>query len=110
MATLKWYGDKVVSDTIKKARKAYQRAAENLLTEANETVPHDEGFLEGSGFASSNDKGKVLSVVSYDEPYAVRQHEDTTLSHNGKERAKWLELTYKENIDKINKWIAKEMK
>ena len=106
----KWYGDKVTADTVKKARKAYHKAGEALLTEANKTVPHDEGNLERSGFVDSNDSGKVLTVVAYDTPYAVTQHEDTTLSHRGNGRAKWLELTYKEKLDKINKWIAKEMK
>jgi len=109
MATLKWYGDKVVSDTINKARKANHRAGEALLTEANKTVPHDEGTLERSGFVDSNKNGEVLTVVAYDTPYAVTQHEDTTLSHSGKGRAKWLELTFKEWSNKLEKFVAKEI-
>ena len=106
----KWYGDEVKAETTQKARKAHHKAGEALLTESNKTVPHDEGTLERSGFVDSKDSGEILTVVAYDTPYAVRQHEDTTLSHSGNERAKWLELTFKEQISRITKWIAKEMK
>jgi hypothetical protein len=66
-------------------------ATEFLLTEANKHVPHDEGVLERSGEASNEGH---LGAVSYDTPYAVRQHEDTTLRHYGKGEAKWLENTF----------------
>lgn len=65
-------------------------AVEHLLTEANKHVPHDEGTLERSGEATVDGK---RGAVSYDTPYAVRQHEDTQLNHDGKGKAKWLETT-----------------
>lgn len=65
-------------------------AMEHLLTEANKHVPHDEGTLERSGQASVDGS---RGAVSYDTPYAVRQHEDMTLRHDGKGKAKWLETT-----------------
>lgn len=65
-------------------------AVEHLLTEANRSVPHDEGTLERSGRASVDG---TRGAVSYDTPYAVRQHEDMTLHHDGKGEAKWLEST-----------------
>ena len=69
--------------------------AEALLTEANRTVPFEEGTLEGSGF-SAIDRDNLVAVVGYDTPYAVRQHEDTRLRHKGKGRAKWLSRTLTE--------------
>ena len=109
MAKLKWYGDKVVSDTINKARKANHRAGEALLTEANKTVPHDEGTLERSGFVDSNKNGEILTVVAYDTPYAVETHEVSKNYRNGREN-KWLETTSKAMSGKIEGWIKEEMK
>lgn len=69
-------------------------AVEHLLTEANKHVPHDDGTLERSGTASvESQAGKRRGAVSYDTPYAVRQHEDLELRHDGKGQAKWLETT-----------------
>ena len=70
--------------------KGLRDAVEHLLTEANKRVPHDDGTLERTGTASvDGDRG----AVSYDTPYAVRQHEDMDLAHDGKGEAKWLETT-----------------
>ena len=66
-------------------------AVEFLLTEANKHVPHDEGTLERSGQASVDG---TRGAVSYDTPYAVRQHEDMSMRHDGKGEAKWLETTF----------------
>lgn len=68
---------------------------EALLTEANRTVPIDDAILEGSGFVATDPK-RLVSVVAYDTPYAVRQHEDTRLRHRSGRRAKWLERTFRE--------------
>ena len=67
-------------------------ATEAWLTEANLTVPHEEGTLERSGEASV-DEAALRGAVSYDTPYAVVQHEDMTLQHTGKGEPKWLETT-----------------
>lgn len=72
------------------AEKGIRNAVEHWLTEANKHVPHDEGTLERSGTASVDG---TRGAVSYDTPYAVRQHEDMTLHHDGKGKAKWLETT-----------------
>lgn len=80
----------VLEDLNDGAEAGLRDAVEFLLTEANKNVPHDEGTLERSGSASV---AGLRGAVSYDTPYAVRQHEDLTLRHDGKGRAKWLELT-----------------
>jgi hypothetical protein len=94
-------------------------AAETLLTEANHTVPHVLGTLERSGTVSVDD-AKVAAAVSYDTPYAVRQHEDTGLRHpdptqhrppsDPKGRAKWLQLTLQENGARYRRHIADTVK
>ena len=74
-------------------------AVEHLLSEANKHVPHRDGDLEQSGEATTD--GKRRGAVSYDTPYAVRQHEDMTLSHDGKGKAKWLETTMTREADTV---------
>lgn len=82
--------DLIAKDTTDGAERGLQLGVEHLLTEANKTVPHDEGTLERSGAASTEG---LRGAVSYDTPYAVKQHEDLTLTHDGKGQAKWLETT-----------------
>ena len=82
---------------------ALQLGTEHLLSEANKHVPHDEGTLERSGRASNDGK---RGAVSYDTPYAVRQHEDMSLHHDGKGQAKWLEVTMAQERDAVAQIIA----
>ena len=80
-------------------------AAEFLLEESNRTVPLEEATLERSGQASV-DRPNLRAAVSYDTPYARRQHEDTRLRHGGGRRAKWLERTFTEQRTRIGEFIA----
>lgn len=87
-------------------------AAEHLLEQANRTVPHDEGDLEGSGATTDpafDQPGRAVSAVYYDQPYAVRQHEDLTLSHPDGRRARWLELTAQEQADTLRQIARGEL-
>lgn len=84
-------------------RTGLTRGTEHLLSEANKHVPHDEGTLERSGFASADD---TRGAVSYDTPYAVRQHEDMSLHHDGKGQAKWLENTLAAESDTVGQIVA----
>ena len=136
MAKLNWFGDKVSKGERKKAGKATWKAAEFLLGEANNTVPHDEGTLEHSGIVTQEKlSGRPESIyreaeakqwpknnfkfdfnkkpvfyISYNTPYAIKLHEDTTINFRGQGKAKWLENAIKKNSNKIEKWVAKEMK
>lgn len=87
----------------KGAEKALRTAVEYLLTEANKTVPHDEGTLERSGQATVDG---TKGAVSYDTPYAVRQHEDLAFHHDGKGKAKWLENTLALERNKVGQIVA----
>lgn len=91
----------------KAAESALQDAADFLLEEANRTVPIEESTLMGSGQATQEG---LKAVVSYDTPYACRQHEETGYRHNSGRRAKWLELTFKEQQGKVKEHIASKMK
>lgn len=135
MAKFKWFDDRVDAEREKVARATWC-AAEAILTEANEKVPHQDGTLERSGIVtqdglSGNPRGvyqqadaggwpknnfkfdfnkKPIFYISYNTPYAIKQHEDTSLNHRGQGKAKWLENTAKSMKSKISKWIAEEVK
>lgn len=84
-------------------------AAEHILGEANKTVPIEEGTpgLLGSGTTSTEG---MHGVVSYDTPYAVRQHEEMDYRHDPGRRAKWLELTFSEERKAVAEVIARTVR
>lgn len=91
---------------------ALKVAADELLRVANETVPFEEGILQGSGEVSM-DEAALVAQVSYGgeaSAYAVKQHEDTTLRHDAGRRAKWLEMAAKENAKRLGVTIGMEIK
>lgn len=93
------------------AERGMTKAMEYALTEANKHVPHDEGTLERSSQTGvASDSGGVSGSVSYDTPYAVRQHEDMSLHHDGKGEAKWLENTLAEESATLGQIVAAEQR
>lgn len=115
--TLQWNGPAVTALIRQAAARAVEETGDELLARANETVPFDTGTLAASGQVDVN-PARVTATVSYNTPYAIRQHEDTNLSHpnplspnsspNG--RARWLELTAIENQRDFHTWIATRLK
>lgn len=98
--------DDAVGALLSGAEAGVKLAVEHLLTEANKTVPHDEGTLERSGDTGVQVTGTgVRGSVSYDTPYAVRQHEDLAVHHHGKGRAKWLENTMASEAPTVGKIV-----
>lgn len=84
---------------------ALATAAVFYRAEANRTIPIEEGTLQRSGgFAVDEQAGEA--AVYWDTPYAVRQHEDTTLTHDQGRRAKWAELTLHEQNRAIMALLA----
>lgn len=95
----------------KAAERAVADAGEFLLEQANRTVPIEEATLERSGQTTSATEGQTIrSVISYDTPYAARQHEDTRLRHNPGRRAKWLEQTLAEEARSVGEFVADELR
>lgn len=81
------------------AEAAVRRGAEALLKAANETVPVEDGDLKDSGRVQMGEEG--MATISYGTEYAVRQHEDTGLQHDGSGRAKWLQLAAQERAREV---------
>lgn len=72
------------------ANRGVALAAEHILGESNKKVPIEEDTLMRSGTVST-DPGSFTAAVSYDTPYAARQHEDMTLRHDQGRTPKYLE-------------------
>jgi hypothetical protein len=86
----RWNGDRITEETRRAGARGLGKGAEHLLGESRQQVPLEEGTLERSGVASV-DEAQQTAAVSYDGPYAVRQHEDLSLRHDPGRKAKYLE-------------------
>lgn len=83
-------------------------AAEHVLGEANKKVPLEEGTLERSG-STSVDEDNLQAAISYDTPYAVKQHE-VPMEHNDGRTHKWLENAMNAEKDQMLEIIAKAIR
>lgn len=106
---VRWTGEEVIRATTRDGARALFAGADFILEKGNETVPYLEGILEASGHVSV-DEARLVGVVSYDTPYAVKQHEDITLRHTGKRRARWLVLTMQEQMYRVLQLMADQLK
>lgn len=80
--------EELLANAPAKKKKAVRLAAEFVLSAAIPLTPVDEGTLRRSGRVEVTDKG---ATVSFNTPYARRQHEDMSYSHPGGGGAKYLE-------------------
>ena len=95
------------------------RLAADVLSQAKREVPVDEGTLRRSGQRKVEWDGDTLRAsISFNTPYAAKQHEDTTLNHNavgfyGRARqgkAKYLEDPVKQYYPKARQRLADAMR
>lgn len=91
------------------AAKGLADAAEFLLDESTRVAPIEEGTLIRSATATV-DPAKLEAVVSYDTPYAVRQHEDLDARHDPGRQAKYLEEPLRSRANTILKLIAEPIR
>ncbi|MFI8299988.1 hypothetical protein ACIGCZ_29090 [Streptomyces nigra] len=83
--------------------------AEHVLGVSNDKVPLDEAALQRSGTASVDD-GSLTAMVSYDTPYAVRQHEELDYRHAPGREAKYLENALNGERAVVFALVAAEMR
>ena len=104
-----WKGDEVKKRVRGAAARGLKRSAEHLLTESRKVVPHEDGDLERSGTASVN-AAQLKAAVSYDTPYARRQHEELTWRHKAGRTAKYLERPLSEERTTMSAIMAAEIR
>lgn len=106
---LRWNGQAATTDARRGAARGLRVGLEHLLNVARDRVPIEEGTLERSG-AVTVDEANLEGAVSFDQPYAVRQHEDMTLRHDAGRTAKYLEGPLDEEQGTILALIAAQVR
>jgi len=135
MANNKWRIKEAVKIAEEAGLKALRTGAESILTEAIDETPIETGTLRRSGTVTvgalpdgaqvyeaaesgSNMKnafpgpeGKEKAVyISFNTPYARRQHEELGYNHPLGGKAKYLEDPFNRNKNKVLKYAAKQVK
>ena len=109
MADLKWRGEEAERIIRKAAFEAIRDGAEAILTEAIDETPIDTGTLRRSGTVTEAPQENTV-YVSFNTPYARRQHEDLTLNHPRGGKAKYLETPFNANKKKVIKYAERKIK
>jgi len=104
-----WRGQQAAAQSHSGAVRGLRAAAEHVLGVSRKRVPLEEGTLERSGVASV-DEASLTAAVSYDTPYAVRQHEELTWRHDAGRTAKYLERPMAEERGTALDLIATEVR
>lgn len=104
-----WNGAAASATARRGAVRGLELSTQLLLGEAVKIVPLDEGTLQHSGKATVNEVD-LEGIVSFDTPYAVRQHEDLTLHHANGRQAKYLETPWRDNAPRFAQIIAEQIK
>lgn len=106
--TVRWDGPRVAAEVDGHRTEAVQAAVDHLLGVAQDQTPHEEGTLERSGRAVVDGNGR--GSVSFDTPYAMRQHEEMTWQHPGKGKAKYLEDPFNSEAGTMRDLMAAVMR
>lgn len=105
-----WYGRRLwTQGGRRRAARGLRLALEHVLAESNKIVPLDEGTLERSGKTSINE-ATLTGAVSYDTPYAVRQHEEMDWRHAPGRQAKYLETAMNTNRQECLRIMQAELR
>ena len=108
-ARFQWTGAPLVGAVRQAAARGLLLGAEHVLQVSRTQVPIDEATLERSGTASV-DSSSLTAAISYDTPYAVRQHEEMTYRHAAGRKAKYLEDPMREEADQVGEIIATQIR
>lgn len=135
MAKDKWRIKEAVKIAEEAGLKALRTGAEAILTEAIDETPIDTGTLRRSGtvtvgklpdsariyeaaesgnemkdaFPEKIGKEKVV-YISFNTPYARRQHEEVGYNHPRGGKAKYLEDPFNRNKEKVLKYADKQIR
>ena len=101
MSEIRW-NESVVSSILSKCKDAVHSELQDILVKSKALVPVEDGDLRDSGTVTVNN---TEGVVSYNTPYAVRQHEDMTLRHPRGGQAKYLERVLPKNVQSLGSKI-----
>jgi hypothetical protein len=100
VSDFKWFGDRMLKAAVPLQAQALKKAAEMILTKAKQATPVLTGALMRSGTTENIQTGRAVEI-SFNTPYAHRQHE----MHSTK--AKYLENAVNANADAALAYIEK---
>jgi len=106
---LRWNGAAALRGTHAGAVRGLRLAVEHILAESRRIVPIEEATLERSGVATV-DESSLTAAVSYDTPYAIRQHEEMNYQHDAGRSAKYLERPLTQEADTVAEIIAAQLR
>ena len=107
---VKYFFDKELAQEVveKAAMKGLRKLGEEILTEAKELCPVDSGTLRQSGSVRANSKNKTVEI-SFNTPYALKQHEEMSYNHPNGGQAKYLEQPFNERVKNAQWYTEKEI-
>jgi hypothetical protein len=108
-ARLTWNGDQAAGAIREAAARGLLLGAEHVLGVSNDRVPLDEAELQRSGTASVDERD-LTAAISYDTPYAVRQHEELDWQHAPGRQAKYLESAVNEERNEVAALVAAQIR
>lgn len=91
------------------AARALKDGALHVLSVSNSRVPLREGHLQNSG-DTAVDRNDMRAYVSYNQPYAVAQHENLDWKHAPGRQAKYLETALEEEAAQVRALLAQQLK
>ncbi|MEV0444507.1 minor capsid protein [Streptomyces spectabilis] len=106
---IRWSGGAALRAAREGAARGLRLAAEHVLAEARKLVPLDEATLERSG-TTSVDEQDLSAAVTFDTPYAIRQHEELTYRHAPGRSAKYLETPMRTEAATVEAIVAAQVR
>lgn len=104
-----WFGDDVKKKVMTANEKAITLGLEFIKQESVKVAPKDTGMMEKSAQVKIAADGKT-GYVSYDTPYAIKQHEELDYRHAEGRIAKYLELPLQQNSKKALEIMGRVLK
>ena len=104
-----WFGDDVKKKVMTANEKAITLGLEFIKQESVKVAPKDTGMMEKSAQVTIAADRKT-GYVSYDTPYAIRQHEELDYHHAEGRIAKYLELPLQQNAKKALEIMGRVLK
>ena len=102
--SLTWNGDRAVAAVEGAVQAGLRDASEYVRGEAQQQAPIDTGILRGS--AAAQLVGTMRAAISFNTPYAVRQHEELSYRHPRGGKAKYLEDPLVDGKETVRALIA----
>lgn len=106
--TSEWNGDIVSAMLQANAAKALNHGAELLRGYSQPLAPIDTGIMRGSAQVTPATEQSLTAYVSYDTPYAARQHEELDWRHD-EGQAKYLEQPLADHEADLQQAIASRL-